>query len=84
MLKLLGGFLLVQVLYHVLVVGISYGGEWISQTYLAILRDVTRIFLVGVFFIVHRKAVKSFFQQWWKEVMLFVLVLIFALGVSFF
>lgn len=46
MLKFLSGFLLLQLLYHVIVVGVSYGIHWISQTHLAILRDVIWILMI--------------------------------------
>lgn len=65
-----------------MVVGLSYGADFLSQSYLAILRDGIRILLVAAFLLLHWRNLKKLFQARKKEFLLFGGLVIFAVLMS--
>ncbi len=84
MLSFIGGFLALQVLYHLIVTFVAYGGERISPTMIALVRDGLRIFFCGLIFLFHWKFRGDYFKRWWKCWLAFGVLLLFGFLTSFF
>lgn len=84
MLGFIGGFLILQIFYHLMVTFVGYGGERISPTMIALVREGLRILLCGLLFLFHWKSRGAYFKRRWKSWMGIGVLLLFGILISFF
>jgi len=70
--------------YHIIVTILSYWlNLWISQTKISIIRDVLRIAFVVLIAIWRGDWFKQYWKKWKKVWLLFCILILFSLGISF-
>lgn len=74
MLALIVGFLVFQVVYHIVVVIGGYGFGLLAPEKIAILRDGIRILICFFSFFYYKNTRKLYCKYWWKMVLMFVVL----------
>lgn len=77
-------FLLLASLYHVLVTLLVYGLWWVQPEVLVVIRDLLWFFIFGVTILVYRKYFLSYLRRTRKLRVVFILLGLFGLVVSYF
>lgn len=84
MLKLLGGFLILQCFYHILVTVLWYGTQLVNPSLFAIMRDILWIVISLFLFFWRKNSAKAYFKSRWKLWIGMGVLLLFGIWISFF
>lgn len=84
MFKLIIGFLVFQIFYHLIVTVFAYGLNRIDPSFLAILRDASWVILTALIFLINFRQLKAYFQKFWKIWLGIIILLVFAVSLSYF